>query len=171
MVRTVIRDMVPSDGNRVVSIYGEGIATGQATFQDEPGTWVSWDEGHMRECRMVATINEEVVGWAGLSNVSNRCVYRGIAEVSVYIADSVKGKGIGKALMETLIEASEEANIWTLQASIFEENQASIKLHKYFGFRKVGVRERIGKMTFGPNASEWRDTTIMERRSKVVGVD
>ncbi len=170
-MRIVIRDMVPSDGKKVVAIYGEGIATGQATFQDNPGTWVDWDEGHMREGRLVATIDEQVVGWAGLSNVSNRCLYRGIAEVSVYIADSAKGKGIGKALMEALIEASEEANIWTLQSSIFEENQASISLHEVFGFRKMGVRERIGKMTFGPNAGEWRDTTIMERRSKVVGVD
>lgn len=170
-MRLVIRDMVPSDGKAVVKIYGEGIATGHATFQDDPGTWVNWDEGHMKECRITATLNEEVVGWAGLSTVSNRCVYQGIAEVSIYIANSAKGKGIGKALMEALIEASEDAGIWTLQASIFEENQTSIKLHEQFGFKVLGVREKVGKMTFGDCAGQWRDTTIMERRSKIIGID
>lgn len=166
-----IREMQIGDSDQVIAIYGAGIATGHATFQDDPGDWQRWDEGHMAECRLVALIDDIVVGWAGLSGVSNRCVYRGIAEVSIYIADRAKGQGVGKALMAALVKASEAVDIWTLQSSIFEENQPSIKLHEAFGFRKMGVREKIGKMTFGPNVGQWRSTTIMERRSNVAGVD
>ncbi len=166
-----IREMLASDGNTVVAIYGQGIVTGHATFQEDSSDWQHWHEGHLPECRLVAVVDGAVVGWAGLSAVSNRCVYRGIAEVSIYIADKAKGQGVGKALMAALIAASETADIWTLQSSIFAENTASIKLHESYGFRIMGIREKIGKMTYGPMIGHWRDTTIMERRSKVVGID
>lgn len=150
---------------QVNTIYLEGIATGNATFQTDGKSLEEWDSSHLPHCRFVAIEGENVLGWAAISPVSSRCVYAGVAETSVYIKPEARGKRIGRSLMQKLIAESEAANIWTLQAGIFPENKASISLHKKCGFRIVGRRERIGKMADG----RWRDTILMERRSGVAG--
>src|SRR6266498_3158983 len=157
--------MLPNDWAAVHRIYLEGIATGNATFETEAPLWEKWDDGHMRECRLIAHDDAKVLGWAALSPVSSRCVYAGVAEVSVYVAEHARGKGVGRILLAALIDASERCGIWTLQAGVFPENVASMELHKSLGFRELGRRERLGKM-----AGRWRDVTLLERRSVVVGV-
>jgi L-amino acid N-acyltransferase YncA len=150
----------------VKKIYEMGIATGHATFQAEAPGWESWDRSHRKTCRLVMTDEQDqVIGWAALTPVSDRCVYGGVAEVSVYIDSRFRGKGIGKKLLESLIHESEKENLWTLQAGIFPENKASIALHEQCGFRQIGYREKIGQMK-----GLWRDTILMERRSKIAGV-
>ncbi len=147
------------------AIYLEGIATGNATFEQSAPEWAQWDAGHLRVCRLVARSAEAVLGWAALSPVSSRCVYGGVAEVSVYVAERARGQGIGYRLLSRLVSDSEAAGIWTLQAGIFPENAASIRLHAAAGFRVVGTRERLGCMN-----GRWRDVVLMERRSDVVGI-
>jgi phosphinothricin acetyltransferase len=149
----------------VEAIYTQGIATGNATFETQSPTWETWNAGHLAHSRLVATdATGQVLGWAALSPVSGRCVYGGVAEVSVYVAEAARGRGVGQQLLAALIDESEKNGIWTLQASIFPENTASIRLHKANGFRVMGKRERIGKL-----AGVWRDTVLLERRSAVVG--
>jgi L-amino acid N-acyltransferase YncA len=148
----------------VRGIYAEGIATGHATFETEAPNWESWDAGHLKPARLVARQGDRVLGWAALSPVSDRCAYGGVAEVSVYVGDESRGKGVGAALLHALIEASEEHGIWTLQAGVFPENQSSVRLHTRFGFREVGVRERLGRLN-----GRWRDVLLLERRSRKVG--
>jgi L-amino acid N-acyltransferase YncA len=148
----------------VREIYREGIATGNATFETELPDWEKWNSGHRQDCRLVARERDEILGWAALSPVSARRVYAGVAEVSVYVAAAARGSGVGKALLRMLIEESERHQVWTLQAGIFPENAASIALHKYCGFREVGVRRRVGKLR-----DTWRDVLLLERRSQVVG--
>lgn len=160
-----IEEMVAGDWETVRRIYQEGIATGHATFETEVPGWQAWNSSHRSDCRLVARIGEAVVGWAALTPVSGRCVYEGVAEVSVYVTAAARGRGVGKALLQALVEVSEEAGIWTLQAGIFPENTASIALHKSCGFRQVGTRERLGQMH-----GTWRDVVLMERRSRVVGL-
>ncbi|PKR50982.1 GNAT family N-acetyltransferase [Thalassospira povalilytica] len=168
----IVRAMTPQDGASVIEIYGRGIRTGNATFQDHPGTWDDWDSGHLNECRLVACDQtDRVVGWAGLSGVSSRCVYRGVAEISVYVDPDAQGKGIGTALLGALIAASEAQGIWSLEAGIFPENIASIALHKRHGFSEVGLRRGLGRMGYGPMAGQWRDVMLLQRRSTTVGVD
>jgi L-amino acid N-acyltransferase YncA len=150
----------------VARIYESGIATKNATFQTEVPDWDSWDKAHRKDCRLIALINDKIVGWAALSPVSGRCVYAGVAEVSVYVDSGFRGMGIGDKLMESLIKQSEQNNIWTLQAGIFPENTGSIKLHHKHGFRTIGIRERIGKMD-----KTWRDVAMLERRSSTVGIE
>ena len=150
----------------VREIYEHGIATGNATFQTEAPSWQEWDKNHLPTCRLVALDEDQTVtGWAALTPVSGRCFYAGVAEVSVYIHPDHQGKGIGKRLLEELIKQSEEHNLWTVQAGIFPENTASLKLHELLGFRKIGYREKIGKMK-----NVWRDTVLLERRSTKIGV-
>ena len=149
----------------VEAIYRQGIATGNATFETQSPTWEAWDAGHLTHSRLVATNDAgQVLGWAALSAVSGRCVYGGVAEVSVYVADGARGQGVGHQLLKALVAESEKNGIWTLQAGIFPENEASIRLHESLGFRVLGRRERIGKL-----AGVWRDTVLLERRSTVVG--
>lgn len=161
-----IEKMSPSDWDQVAAIYLEGINTGNATFETQCPPWEVWDEKHRKECRLVVRENEKVLGWAALSSVSVRSVYAGVCEVSIYVSGEHKGKGIGSLLMDSLIKESEEQGIWTLQASIFPENESSIHLHEKFGFRKVGIREKIAK-----TSGVWRDTVILERRSENIGKD
>ena len=150
----------------VGAIYAEGIATGTATFATEPPTYPDWDRGHLPSCRLVAADDAgTVLGWAALSPVSSRCVYAGVAEVSVYIAAAARGQGVGRALLAALVAESEQQNLWTLQAGIFPQNAASVALHQAAGFRVVGRRERIGQLR-----GQWQDTLLLERRSDVVGV-
>jgi L-amino acid N-acyltransferase YncA len=158
--------MRPQDWEFVKAIYLEGIATGHATFETEAPDWERWDAGHSPQCRLVARNGDGVLGWAALSPVSKRQVYAGVAEVSVYVASAARGLGVGGALMRALIDSSEKHGVWTLQAGIFPENQASLALHFRHGFREVGRRERIAR-----HHGVWRDTVILERRSSVAGVD
>jgi phosphinothricin acetyltransferase len=149
------------DWPSVKTIYEEGIATKNATFETEVPEWNEWDKEHLKTCRIVARNGQSVFGWAALSPVSGRCIYSGVAEVSVYVSSQHRGYGTGKLLLTKLIEKSEKTDIWTLQAGIFPENQTSIGLHKNLGFREVGIREKIGKLD-----GIWRDVILLERRSK-----
>jgi len=155
----------PTNYPQVADIYLQGIATGLATFQTEATDWETWDKSHLPNCRIAAFEDKQMAGWAALSPVSSRCVYAGVAEVSIYIAENFRGKGVGKYLLLKLIEKSEVAGLWTLQSGIFSDNTASIKLHEQCGFREIGYREKIGKKD-----GVWKDNIIMERRSKTVGI-
>ncbi|MGN7986441.1 N-acetyltransferase family protein [Pedobacter sp. KLB.chiD] len=159
-----IIELLPLHWEEVRIIYLQGIATKQATFQTDAPAWEEWDKGHLAGLRYVAIIDGNVAGWAALTPVSGRCVYAGVTEVSVYIQEGYRSKGIGRALLQKLVTESEASNIWTLQSGIFPENTASIALHEKLGFRKIGYREKIGKMD-----GVWRDTVLMERRSKITG--
>ena len=165
---TVAKTMNPSidqmrsgDWVQVCVIYLEGIRSGHSTFETEAPSWEQWNDAHLPSPRLVMRDGERVLGWAALSPVSKRHVYRGVAELTVYVAESARGQGIGRALLEALIDESERNGIWTLQASIFPENIASIELHRRCGFREVGRRERIGMLN-----GVWRDTLLFERRSQ-----
>ncbi len=160
-----IKEMRSSDWEQVSDIYQEGIDTGNATFEEVIPSWAFWIQNHVSGCSIVARNGDRILGWAALSPASNRKVYCGVVEVSVYVCEKYHGKGIGLALLKKLIELSENKGIWTLQAGIFPENKTSIKLHEKGGFRIVGVREKIGKMN-----GIWRDVVLMERRSKKVGL-
>ncbi|PIB37916.1 GNAT family N-acetyltransferase [Maribacter sp. 4G9] len=162
----LIRTMDPADWHQVSNIYLEGIETGMATFETIIPSYGKWDGAHLKNCRFVAIANKEVAGWAALSPVSSRYVYRGVAEVSIYIGEKYRGLGVGNALMKHLILESEAQGFWTLQSGIFPTNKASIKLHESVGFRKIGVRERVGNLN-----GVWIDNVLYERRSKVIGID
>lgn len=165
MNTVVIDTLRPDDWLSVEAIYREGIATGLATFETAPPPWEQWDAAHRPDCRLVARDGERVLGWAALSPVSDRCVYAGVAENSIYIAAAARGQGIGKRLLGALVEASEAAGIWTLQTGVFPENAASLALHQAYGFRIVGIRERVGQLH-----GVWKDVVFLERRSRIVGV-
>ena len=165
-----IRAMTESDWECVADVYREGIETGNATFETAVPAWERWDEAHIDSCRLVAELDGVVVGWAALSAVTDRCVYGGVGEVSVYVESSGRGEGVGTRLLSALVEASEKAGFWSLQAGMFPENAGSIALHDKCGFRQVGRRERLGKMEIGPMKGKWRDVLLFERRSKEVGV-
>lgn len=162
----IIRSMQASDWEQVHQIYTEGIATGIATFETNAPNYESWDKAHVSSCRLVAEEDGNILGWAALSPVSSRCVYGGVGEVSVYISAKSRGRGVGKLLMEQLIEESENAGFWTIQSGVFPENKASIKLHEKVGFRYIGRRERVGKIH-----GVWKDNLLFEKRSHKVGID
>ncbi len=158
-----IKEMTEADWPEVSRIYQEGMDTNLATFQSECPTWGEWDSSHLKDCRLVITEDgSEVVGWAALTAVSGRCVYSGVAEVSIYVAQSHRSRGVGKALLLELIYISERGGFWTLQSGIMQENTTSIRLHKSCGFRMVGYREKIGRDRFG----NWRNNVLMEKRSE-----
>jgi L-amino acid N-acyltransferase YncA len=160
-----IAAMEASHWPQVQAIYLEGIATSNATFEQTAPEWEMWNTNHHAHSRLVAMDETGVAGWAALSPVSARYVYRGVAEVSVYVAELARGSGVGRRLMTELIEVSEVAGVWTLQAAVFPENEASIRLHRSAGFRVIGERERVGCL-----AGRWRSTILMERRSSIAGV-
>jgi len=166
-----VRAMTVADWPAVERIHAEGIATRSATFETAPPTWTEFDAGHTADHRLVAVLPrpaggapDQVVGWAACSRANSRCVYRGVLEISVYVAAEARGRGVGSALMAALVEQTEAAGVWTLQAGVFPENTGSLALHRRFGFRDVGRRERIGQLD-----GEWRDVLLLERRSAVVG--
>lgn len=162
-----IEPMTAGDAAAVLAIYAEGIATGHATFQSVVPTWDEWDASHAATPRLIARDDSgRVLGWAALAPVSKRDVYRGVGEHSVYVAEAARGRGVGLALLQAFIVASEAAGYWTLIAGVFPENTVSVVLHERCGFRLVGRRERIGFMD-----GRWRDTLMLERRSAIVGVD
>ncbi|HUG32688.1 MAG TPA: GNAT family N-acetyltransferase [Acidimicrobiia bacterium] len=155
----MIREMTPSDWPVVARIYSEGVEGGNATFETEVPDWESWDSGHLESCRLVYEVEGEIVAWAALSAVSPRDVYRGVAEVSLYVGSVSRGRRVGSELLAGLVDCSEKAGIWTLLAVTFPENEASQQR-----FRLVGTRERIGS-----HHGRWRDTVLLERRSPSVG--
>jgi L-amino acid N-acyltransferase YncA len=161
-----IHKMCENDWDQVCCIYLEGIGTGDATFETDAPNWERWNAKHLLECRLVARDGDCIIGWAALSPASSRCVYAGVAEVSIYVRAASRGQGVGRALLTALIAASEQNGIWTLQAGIFPENTASLALHRQCGFRDIGHRERLGKLH-----GRWRDVLLLERRSTTVGVD
>ena len=161
----LIRPLLIEDFPVVKEIYSLGIATGNATFETEAPDWEKWDQSHLKDCRFVAVDGtDQVIGWSALTAVSGRCAYAGVAEVSVYVHPSHSGRGVGKKLLEQLIHESEKNDLWTLQAGVFPENIASLKIHEKCGFRMLGRREKIGKMK-----GIWRDTLLLEKRSSAVG--
>ncbi|MBC7892293.1 MAG: N-acetyltransferase [Sphingobacteriaceae bacterium] len=161
----LIQALTPTHASAVLRIYAEGMATGVATLETSPPTWETWDAEHLPHSRFVALDEQGIVaGWAALSPVSGRCVYGGVAELSVYVGEAFRGRGVGLALLEKLINESEKVGLWTLQASIDTLNPASSRLHERAGFRLVGTRERLGQ-----RLGEWRDIVLMERRSGRVG--
>jgi L-amino acid N-acyltransferase YncA len=153
--------MTAEDWPAVRAIYLEGIATGDATFEQDAPEWEAWHAGHRADCRLIARRGAEILGWAGLSPVSARAVYAGVAEVSVYVAERARGQQVGHRLLSALVAASEQAGVWTLQAAIFPKNVASLRLHESCGFRVVGVRERLGATN-----GRWRDVMLLERRRR-----
>jgi L-amino acid N-acyltransferase YncA len=163
----LIEPMSPDDGPAVLEIYGQGIATGNATLETATPDWSHWHASHRRDCRLVARDeNGRVVGWTALGRYSTREVYSGVAWESVYVDDAAKGRGVGSALLAALVPASEEAGIWTLLAGVLVENVASLALHERAGFRQLGVHERFGKDAAG----RWRDVVFLERRSTITGI-
>ncbi len=162
----LIRNMRRTDWETVSAIYAKGIATGMATFETASPSYEAWNKNHLKQCRLVAESDGKVWGWASLSPVSGRCVYGGVAELSVYVDPNKSGQGIGQLLVKQLIKESESAGFWTLQSGIFPENTASIALHEKLGFRYLGKRERIAKYN-----GVWKDNLVYERRSKIVGLN
>jgi L-amino acid N-acyltransferase YncA len=163
-VQLAIAALSPGDWGDVARIYADGIASGDATFETDVPDWEGWDRSHLPDHRLIATADGRCLGWAAVAPVSGRCVYGGVAEVSVYVAADARGHGVGTALLGALVASSEAGGLWTLQAGIFPENEASVRLHERAGFRPVGRRERLGRLR-----GEWRDVLLMERRSRVVG--
>lgn len=162
----MIREMQKGDAEVVLDIYAYGIKTRNATFETRLPSWEEWDANHLDICRLVCEQDAHVVGWAALAPMSTRACYRGVAEASVYVAQEFIGRGLGSKLLDKAIEGSEQNGIWTLFASVFPENLATVRLHQRFGFRKLGTRRKIAKLD-----GRWRDTLILERRSKIVGVE
>jgi len=159
-----IVEMSPDHWTRVRDIYAEGLAGGEATFETAVPEWSDWDRAHLAEPRLVALAGGRPIGWAALTPVSERPVYAGVAAVGVYVDENHRGAGVGATLLSGLIRRSEDLGVWTLQAAIFPENAASLALHEACGFRRVGVRERLGKLS-----GRWRDVVLLERRSAVAG--
>jgi phosphinothricin acetyltransferase len=161
-----IDEMQPDDGPAVLAIYAAGIETGLATFETTVPGWSTWNAAHRPDCRFVARdADGRILGWTAVSQVSSRCVYEGVVEESVYVAPDARGRGVGRELLKRLIDACEAAGVWTIQAGVMAENVASLRLHERAGFRRVGVRERIGRDAEG----RWHDVVLLERRSDRVG--
>jgi phosphinothricin acetyltransferase len=163
--------MIPSDWPAVAAIYQQGLDLGNSSFaRQAPASWEEWSEHKLPECRLVARLEGEVAGWAVFSPVSSRHVYRGVVELSIYIEQRTQRKGVGSALLQAMISESETHGIWTIQSLVFPENEGSVKLHLQNGFKLMCVHEKMGYMSFGPYAGQWRDVVLFERRSKVAGV-
>lgn len=164
----VINEIKKEDFDEIMEIYNQGIKTGVSTFQTEVPTYAEWDDGHIKECRLLARNENKILGWVALAKIFQREVYNGLLELSIYISEDARGKGIGEKLLNEIIRKSEEKEIWSLQSLIIKENKASIALHKKCGFREVGCWKKAGKMQWN---KKWYDVVIMERRSTIVGID
>ncbi|SHH77313.1 GNAT family N-acetyltransferase [Clostridium grantii] len=160
----IIEDMKYNHWESVSKIYLDGIKTGISTFQSELPNWEEWDSANLKSCRLVAVYNDQVIGWVALRSTSNRIVYSGVAEISIYVCSKYRGLGVGKKLLESVIKASEQVGIWTLQSTIIKENIGSLSLHRSVGFREVGYREKLGRMKDG----RWHDVYLMEKRSEKI---
>ncbi len=161
MLAPLVRELREDDWPAAAAVYEEGIRTGNATFETAAPLWSAWDAGHLAEPRLVAELDGVLAGWAALMPYSSRSCYAGVADVSVYVAEAARGRGVGRALLDELVERADRLGFWTLQAGIFPENAASLRLHEGCGFRRVGVRERIGRLD-----GVWRDVVLLERRSR-----
>lgn len=166
MAAVAFRHMSPADWPRLKKIYEAGIATGIATFETVAPSWEDWNSAHLQFSRLVSLEDQHITGWAALSPVSGRCVYGGVAEVSLYVDPIYRGRGIGKSLLQNLVTESENNGIWTLQSGLFIENAASLQVHLQSGFRIIGKREKIGKLH-----DEWKDSLILEKRSSQIGIN
>lgn len=166
-----VRPMTTDDADSVLRIYQDGIDTGHATFTAELPSWQSWNDGHLSDVRLVAIADGQVAGWFALAGVSSRPVYRGVAEISIYVSQAFRGRGVGHALMRSAVGQTEALGFWTLQAGIFPENKASLALHSEAGFKEIGRRRGLGRMSYGPLKGQWRDVVLMERRSEIVGTE
>ncbi len=169
-MKHVVERMQPGDWPQVRSIYLDGIRTGNSTFESDAPDWEKWNFSHLPEHRLVVKEDDRILAWAALSPVSAREVYSGVAELSLYVAAGHRGQGIGSALLAAIIDSTEKAGLWTLQGGIFPENTASLRLVKKHGFKEIGRREKIGRMTYGDLAGTWRDVILVERRSAVAGI-
>jgi phosphinothricin acetyltransferase len=169
MTNIEIRALTTADWPAVERIYAAGIATGHATFEETTPTWDAFDAAKRHDQRLVAVDAGTVIGWAAASSVSDRCVYAGVVEHSVYVDPGYQSRGAGLALLQALIRASEASGVWTIQSGIFPENTASLTLHQKAGFQVIGTRQAIGRMTYGPLAGSWRDVLFIERRSPRIG--
>ena len=158
-----LRVLRPDDWLAVRAIYQAGIDTGNATFETAAPDWSAWNAAHLTNHRLVARLDDQIVGWTALAPVSDRCAYAGVAEDSIYVAPEAQGRGVGRALLAAVVASAEQAGIWTVQTGIFPENQASVRLHQTCGFRLVGVRERLGQLH-----GRWRDVLLLERRSPAI---
>lgn len=163
-----IESMKKEDFNEIMRIYEQGMKTGISTFQTEVPTFEEWDNGHIKECRLVAKNEKSILGWVALSKIFSREVYSGFLEVSIYIDENYRGKGVGQSLLNSLIQESEKHKFWSLQSLIIKENEGSIALHEKCGFRKVGYWEKAGKMSCD---NLWYDVVVMEKRSKTIGIN
>jgi L-amino acid N-acyltransferase YncA len=170
-MKYLIDIMKPKDREQVRSIYLEGIGTGNSTFESDAPDWDRWDSAHLREHRLVVRQGDCILAWAALSPISARSVYAGVAELSLYVAAAHKSRGIGSALLKATIDSTEKAGLWTLQGGIFPKNIPSLRLVKKHGFKEIGRREKIGRMTYGDLAGTWRDVILVERRSDITGID
>lgn len=160
----LIAPMRPEHAVAVLDVYAAGIATGTATFREDPPTWAEFDAGHLPAHRLVALGGDDVLGWVAVSPVSGRCVYAGVVEHSLYVRPGARGRGVGRALLDGLLASARAGGVWTVQAGVFPQNAASLALHAAAGFRVVGTRERLGLMTHGPLAGEWLDVVLLEKR-------
>ncbi|MDX6236651.1 MAG: hypothetical protein QOG10_1466 [Kribbellaceae bacterium] len=168
----VVVPLTEEDWPAVHSIYAEGIATGHATFEAQPPTWDEFDATRLNNHRLIAIhATSGILGWAAVSPISTRAVYAGVVEHSIYVTPAAQGRGVGRRLLQALIDSTGQAGIWTIQSGIFPENEASLALHQSLGFRTVGTRQRGGKMTYGPLAGSWRDVIAIERRSEIAGTE
>jgi len=156
--------MTAEHGDAVLAIFSEGIATGHATFEHTAPAWDEFDAAKLPDHRFVAEDDGDVLGWVAVSATSSRAVYRGVVENALYVTERARGRGVGRALLERLVESADAGDVWTIVAGIFPENSGSLALHQSLGFRRVGVRERIGLMSNGPLAGTWRDVVWLERR-------
>ena len=164
-----IRPMRQADAAAVLEIYQQGCDTGHATFAKTAGSWAEWDEAHLADCRLVAQSGQIILGWVALSALYSRCVYRGVAEASLYVSERGRGQGVGGALLRALIDESEAQDYWTLRALIFPENTASLGLFEKHGFAFLARHEKLGLMEHGPMSGQWRDVALLERRSQKAG--
>jgi phosphinothricin acetyltransferase len=164
--RLLVEPMTDADADAVIAIYAQGIVSGNATLETAVPDWSHWHTSHRRDCRFVARLDGAVVGWTAIGRYSTREVYAGVAWESVYVAESARGRGVGRALLDALIPASEAAGVWTLMAGVLAENAASLALHERVGFRRVGIQERIGRDAAG----RWRNVVLLERRSSTPGL-
>lgn len=171
MGEMIIRVPIPDDEAAIAVIDAQGLASGHASFRDQTHDWRSFQKSFMtgRALALIAEDEKGVAAWVGVSVTSTRAVYQGVGEVSIYVANDWQGCGTGRRLLEAMIQHSEEAGYWTLIAQIFPENETSLKLHAALGFEVLGTRRKLGKMTYGPMADQWRDVVMMERRSAIVG--
>lgn len=164
--KITFRPMTRGDWPRVAAIFKEGIETHNATYDRDIPSWEQWNADHFPQCRIIVDVNGEIAGWAALLPISNRYVFRGVAELSIYLSCKFINRQIGRRLLAHIIDESEKAGFWMLQSGIFPENKASLRIHEKTGFRLVGRRERIGKMD-----GIWRDIVLLERRSKITGYE